>query len=244
MTARGWVYEPNRWQPPEPADKAQDWRYGDDVPLHRKSGYGLAAGARSAPASPDDAYVEGLSPRRRTLYTDALMGTAAHRVDATLPNGEVVFLYTDGCLSRAEQDLYGDLRKWLVASTVVANLPYEVDDLIAKDRRLAATVRPWSTCMTRRGLRYATPQEARGRIAASYEKAAPAARADVRRQETALAVADAECDRLTGRARVVRSLDARCRDRIEEERTPEIRAYRQAVDRALKRLGTAATPRP
>ncbi|MFI0192117.1 hypothetical protein ACH4PW_31810 [Streptomyces sp. NPDC017082] len=232
MSARGWPYQPTPWRPRRD-NPAQDPRSGDDIALHRTAGYGFSTGAQEPPASPNDSYANSLTAERRELYSQALFGTPQHRLDATLPNGEVTFIYTDGCSAQAEKQLYGDLKTWLIADTVVINLRIEVDNRVTADRRLTAATQSWSSCMAHRGYHYDTPGAARTHIGQAYEHAAPSAKGEERRTELAQALADAECDKQVGRARLFRSLDEEYRDQVARERNSQITSYRELISRAL-----------
>ncbi|MFI2645265.1 hypothetical protein [Streptomyces sp. NPDC018610] len=240
MARRGWPYQPVAWQPADgDVTAARGLARGDDIPLHHRLGYGVTTVGTSKPADPNERYTASLSSRRQERYSAALFGTPAHRLDARLPTGEVTFVYTDGCTAQAEEGLYGDLEKWLVADTTVVNLPAEVENRVRAARELAATEKPWSACMASHGFRFSSPDDARNRIAraASGQRTTP--RTDVermRQREISQATVDATCDRAVGRSRVARLLISRETRRIVGDRTPEISAYQTAVRQALSTL--------
>lgn len=75
---------------------------------------------------------QGLTPprpgKRATSETEAretsaaLFGTGPTELSLALPNGYVVRQHSDGCLAAAQRRLYGDQKRWFLASTSVNNL--------------------------------------------------------------------------------------------------------------------------
>ncbi|MFD7607693.1 hypothetical protein ACFWAN_46170 [Streptomyces mirabilis] len=237
MARRGWPYQPVAWHPAKgDATAARELALGDDIPLHRRFGYGITTVRTSKPTDPNAVYTASLSRQRQERYSGALFGTPAHRLDARLPTGEVTFVYTDGCTALADERLFGNLKKWLVADTTVVNLPAEVDNRVRAARELAATEKPWSDCMASHGLRFNSPDDARNRIVRVASGQQTMSRTDVerlRQREISQATVDATCDRAVGRSRVARLLIGREVRRTIGDRAPEISAYRALVRQAL-----------
>ncbi|MEU1120938.1 MULTISPECIES: hypothetical protein [unclassified Streptomyces] len=78
----------------------------------------------------------GLTPPRPGLSSPpaderriaaALFGTGPAELSLTLPTGYAVRAHTDGCLGAAQQQLYGDQRRWFRVSVIVNNLGPEAD---------------------------------------------------------------------------------------------------------------------
>ncbi|MGN9821799.1 hypothetical protein ACTMUQ_41710 [Streptomyces sp. SD11] len=69
--------------------------------------------------------------------TAALFGTGPAELSITLPTGYVVRAHTDGCLAAAQQQLYGNQRRWFQTSVIVNNLGPEA----ARTHRSVAEVR-------------------------------------------------------------------------------------------------------
>ncbi|MEW2289335.1 hypothetical protein [Streptomyces sp. NPDC047841] len=237
MAQRGWPYRPVAWHPAESdAAVTRALAHGDDIPLHRRFGYGITTLRTSKPADPNAVYTASLSRQRQERYSEALFGTPAHRLDARLSTGEVTFVYTDGCTALADKQLFGDLRKWLVADTIVLNLPAEVDNRVRAAGELTATEKPWRDCMASHGLRFKSPDDARNRIARAASGLQTMSRTDVERlrhREISQSIIDAACDRTVGRSRVARSLIGREVRRVVADRAPEISTYRTFVRKAL-----------
>ncbi|WP_199922814.1 hypothetical protein [Streptomyces sp. NRRL S-87] len=61
-------------------------------------------------------------PGREERVADALFGTGPTELALALPTGYTVRAHTDGCLARAQQQLYGDQAAWFRASVTVNNL--------------------------------------------------------------------------------------------------------------------------
>ncbi|CAL9549049.1 hypothetical protein [Streptomyces sp. enrichment culture] len=240
MRERGRPYRPLAWHSRSPLPE-EDPRNGDDVALRRRAGYGAAAAAAPPPpADPNGDHMRSLPREQRARYGQALLGTAAHRIDVELPDG-VAFLNADGCIARAERRLYGDLATWLKAQMVVVNLEGEVSRRIFADKRVGRTVGPWRACMKAAGHAYSDPEAARAEFVEAYRASAErgAGRdgtAQLRRREVRVAVADALCDRRVGRSRVIRLLDRKHRGELARERGQDIGTYRVLRERALARV--------
>ncbi|MFE6775481.1 hypothetical protein [Streptomyces sp. NPDC057702] len=250
MTDRGFTYRPNPWHGPS-ATPADDPRHGDDVRTRRRAGYGSAsatgADGGDTGGDPNGVYVRSLARDRQRAYMSTLYGTAQHKVSAAVPGGGVTFMYGDGCNGGAQRRLYGDLRRWMVARLVVANLDSEINRRLLADRRVTRADAAWSRCMNDAGHSFPHPAKARA-VALGGEKAderrrpaRPAGKAaGPSRREIAIAVADAQCDRSVGRAKLIRSLDGHYRDQLARERAESINTYRELRGRALASL--AASP--
>lgn len=237
MAQHGLPYRPDAWQPPQDGiTAAHQVTAGDDVALARTVGYGMTTVPRQRPSDSNGAYVASLPPAQQAAYSTALNGTPRHRLDAALPNGEVTFVYTDGCTAQAEARIYGDLKGWLVADTTVINLAAELDNRVRGDGSLARTEQPWSACMAKEGYHFPTPSQARNAIARAVGEASPSTTERLRRQEIGQAVADATCDRVVGRSRLARTLADTYANRILHDRAPQITSYLELRDRALEAL--------
>ncbi len=152
-------------------------------------------------------------------------------------------MYGDGCNGEAQQRLYGDLRRWMVARLVVANLEPDINRGVLADRRVARADVAWSRCMRAAGHPFPNPAKARasaleGRQDDGREPPAQPAgeSAGASRREVAIAVADARCDKVVGRAKLIRSLDAYYRDQLAQERAETLHTYRELRGRALAAL--------
>ncbi|GAA4685416.1 hypothetical protein [Streptomyces youssoufiensis] len=246
MTDRGFRYRPNPWRGPSTAP-ADDPRDGDDVESRRRAGYGGASAVadegESRGEDPNGVYVRSLARDRQKAYMGALYGTAHHKISAPVPGGGVTFMYGDGCNGKAQQRLYGDLRRWMVARLVVANLEPDINRRVLADRRVARADAAWSRCMNTAGHTFPNPAKARASALRGGEgdgqqphaqRAGETARPS--RREIAIAVADARCDKAVGRAKLIRSLDGHYRDQLAQERAETLNTYRELRGRALAAL--------
>ncbi|MBB5939288.1 hypothetical protein [Streptomyces zagrosensis] len=244
MAQRGQVYRPARWHRPSPPDPTQDPRRGDDVELRRRHGYGAAPSEASPQAGrdPNAAHLRSLSKSRQQRYGHALSGTPQHRISVRLPDRSVAFMNEDGCVARTEKHLYGDLRTWLKAQMVAINVETEVLRLVSDDKRLRHTEEPWRRCMRESGHTYRTPEAARTAATAVREETEKSKSTRGKNskvpEDIAIAVADAQCDRHVGRAKLVRSLDHHYRDQVARTRSEEIVTYRTLRTRGLISLGS------
>ena len=199
----------------------------DDVRWARAHGYGsdiYAEVERVRQADPVLRYLQGLStPQRRAALASVNGSPSDPSLEAELPSGAVVRRSATSCTSRAQQQLYGDVRAWYRVTKVTENLPPAWISRVLDDPRYAAAVREWSTCMRERGFPYASPTEAR--------KGATG-----RPAETDTAVAEATCAGQTGLARIVDRLEARyaaaVRQRFRSDLETKDRLERAALPRA------------
>ncbi|MFJ2740289.1 hypothetical protein ACIO3O_11525 [Streptomyces sp. NPDC087440] len=238
MRERGWPYRPLTWRADVPRPET-DPRRADDVDLRRRAGYGAAAAATERPpADPNGDRLRAMAKAQRERYGQALFGTPGHRIEVKLPDG-TAFMNTDGCIARAENRLYGDLKVWLGAQMSVMNLEGEISRRNFADPQVERTLRPWRACMKEAGHTYPDPEAAKAAFVRAYGELAerggrhPDGARELRRREVRVAVADATCDRNTGRARTLRTRDAAHRDEVARERGQAVQTYRTLREQAL-----------
>jgi hypothetical protein len=219
-----------------PLPEDRDYPYViDDVKWATRHGYGSDLRARREQlrvSDPNQRYFTSLPAADRQRAVAALNGDqSAERVETELPNGSTAGRIADGCTARAQEHLYGDLATWFRADMTVQALGSMRQQQVAADGEFKAGVQKWSACMRDRGLRYASPYEARADFLGS---SAPKTTAR-QRQEMKTAVAEAKCASTSGLATTARSLDRRYNARLRAR-------YRGAVRDGL-RLAHAALPR-
>ncbi|MEI5098240.1 hypothetical protein RB200_05760 [Streptomyces sp. PmtG] len=152
----------------------------------------------------------------------------------------MTFMYADGCNARAQERLYGDLKTWMVANLVAANLATDIDRYLLADPKVTSANDAWKRCMSGAGHSYPNPARARSAALDGYVRGRGSAdetrQRELRQREIKIAVADATCDKKTGRARLIRGLDPRYRERAARENAREIATYRERRDEALASL--------
>ncbi|MFG3019167.1 hypothetical protein ACGFZQ_11560 [Streptomyces sp. NPDC048254] len=211
----------------------------DDVRWARTYGYGSRIAAKEDRArlhNPNVAYRKKLSAVRRTAYDTALDGGRKTELLRTaVPGGGSVSKQSGGCDASAERTLYGDPATWFRLDTTASNLrPLYVGKLL-HDRRFAAAVHDWASCMKRAGHPYPDPDAARQ---ATREHPAVQSRAEEARSfaaETRIAVADATCAREVSLKSVGQDREAHYLAQLNAEYGTQLDAYRQLRQRALAR---------
>jgi hypothetical protein len=219
--------------PPDPmlADD-RDFPYGiDDVDWAGQHGLGLAeraaAADRAGAGNPNRQYLASLGASRQRAYDAALFGTVAATVSVTVPTGDLVTMNADGCLSSAQDQLYGDFRRWFETSTIVSNLSPVIEPLVQADPRFQQRVSRWSGCMAGLGHDYQSPADLRAQL----QRVSFA-------QERAIAVAEATCVRRTDLAAFGYQLDEELGAPVRDRYRAEIETHRQLQAAALKLIDT------
>ncbi|MGW2049852.1 hypothetical protein ACWCPF_32400 [Streptomyces sp. NPDC001858] len=230
MTGRGFSY---RVVPRNPVPEFREFPYVvDDVAWAKRYGYGGELQRRLVELSqshPNKRNAATLSPERRRAWLGAYHGDSTRWLEAKLPSGVVLRHSDNGCVSEAEQRLYGDLRTWYHVKNVASDLAAERRGRVVADARFAAAMARWAQCMRRSGhTGYTSP----GDIRAQVEKAQPPV---PQKTQVRLAVAEASCADRSALAATARALD---------QHYAKALAERYPTDTAAKlRLELAAVPR-
>lgn len=228
MTARGQEYTP---QPANASARGAETNpYGLLTPQRAAAdGYGIVGEyllLRSTPPPAD-------KPRTKA-WQQALTGTAEHRVTLQLPGGTNVQYSTDGCIARANAEVYGP--KWNTLEPLTMKLAHRVLATVEEEPAYRKALRRWSACMTKSGHPAADLQAARAPLNARL----PAAAKDeeelraLGRDEIEAANADARCQMDTGLAKAVADVQREVERKLLTAVNREtIARYRQAKERAL-----------
>jgi hypothetical protein len=207
----------------------RDFPYGiDDPAWAARHGLGRElrdlASRQAGEGNPNERYTKGLPPDRRRAYTAALYGSAGTALAVTIPTGHRVTMPPDGCLAAAQQELYGDLRRWFPARTIVNNLAAAILPTVYAAQRFRQVAEQWSRCMAERGHHFRDPVDLRERFTTAPGDG-----------ERRVAVAEAEC--------VVASRLAETGHRLERELGAPVRARYAGDIRAHREFQVAALPR-
>ncbi|MGW4623061.1 hypothetical protein [Streptomyces sp. NPDC004592] len=228
MTARGQEYE---MQPAIASARGEETNPYGLLTLQRATadGYGIVGEylhLRSVPPPTDKPHTKA--------WQQALTGTAKHRVMLQLPGGTNLQYSTDGCVARAQADVYGP--EWNTLEPLTMNLATQVLATVEEEPAYRKAVRRWSACMTKSGHPAADLQAARAPLNARL----PAAAKDEKklralgRDEIEVAKADAQCQADTRLAETVEHVQRTVERRLlTAENRETIAQYRRAKQRAL-----------
>jgi hypothetical protein len=139
------------------ADDRPRFPYGiDDVRWARRHGFGAGDAAE---VQRSERPVKAPPRRAARRLEQVLFGDRKHIVTVRLPTGYVVATSMNGCVSQAQQRLYGDMIRWFRANTLVTNLGALTQQQVVDDPGFRARTRAWSACV-RRASYAAAPQRA------------------------------------------------------------------------------------
>ncbi|WP_369197823.1 hypothetical protein [Streptomyces djakartensis] len=232
MTARGQEYTA---QPANSSARGAETNpYGLLTPQRAAAdGYGIVGEYLHLRSTPPPAE----KPRSKA-WQEALTGTPERRVTLRLPGGTKAQYSADGCIARANADVYGP--KWNTLEPLTMKLANRVLATVEEDPAYRGALRRWSACMTKSGHPAADLQAAR----ASLNSRLPAAAKDeerlraLGRDEIEAAKADARCQTETALAETVAGVQRKVeRKLLTAEDRKTIAGYRQAKERALHDAG-------
>ncbi|AVH55899.1 MULTISPECIES: hypothetical protein [Streptomyces] len=223
----------------------------DDDPWHpdpearRTLGYGFS----DTGPSPDDQYPPGLPAAQRDAYARALTGDPGRRATLRLSSGPQFTFATTGCIARSRIRLFGDV----MAAARVSYVPQEAYNAIRGQIAVDATMRralgDWTSCMRKRGVPFASMEDARA-AAARRSHEVPPTKGAAPRSEVRIAEADAECALAVDLPGVIdrvgplylRELTAEQRRDLNAAADLRLKALQRA--RALRDAQPHATPTP
>ncbi|MEX0171696.1 hypothetical protein [Streptomyces sp. LMG1-1-1.1] len=228
MKRRGFTYRP---QPLPTGNHLADVNpYGLlSVAQAVNDGYGITSTTLSMGPPADANAAEGTDKR----WTDALLGTPAHRVNLAMPMRREFFYQADSCVSDAKSRLFGpDYYKLYNTFQVLGDA---VVDKVRTDRRYLAAQDSWRTCMKDAGATvkaFGDPQTAVDRQLrqAGRDQAKLHAVAGV---ELKLSRADAHCQASTGLTTVVSAAQTDAEKTIGAGYEDELAALRSMREKAL-----------
>jgi hypothetical protein len=180
-------------------------------------------------------------------WSDALEGTASHRVQIALPDGQGYFYNSDSCLSSVDGYLYGAGYQTLYDSFQVWT--NQVVARVLADPRYQAAQRRWAACMKAARTPYsslsgptATVYQELDAIGADHGRLQAAIRSELR-----LAVVDAACQQQARLGQVVAAVQDEMQSAVLGKNTSEVGELlalrRKALTRAAS-LTTSAAARP
>ncbi|WP_152520861.1 hypothetical protein [Nocardiopsis halophila] len=203
----------------------------DDPEWAAEHGYGSGLRRKVAELreeDPNQRYFNALPEDRRQEALRAANGPSPVGIEATTPDGMELGRSDQGCRSQAQRELYGDLEGWFQATTTVDALENMRRDRVVSDPAYEEAAASWSVCMKEAGHDYTTPMEVRRSLPPPDDPLPED-------EETALAVAEAECAQETGLGDTADELDRQYGDELRRE-------HRSAVEER-RRLQLDALPR-
>ncbi|MFH9015417.1 hypothetical protein ACH4C6_29115 [Streptomyces sp. NPDC017943] len=229
MTARGQDYTA---QPANSSARGAETNpYGLLTPQRAAAdGYGIVGEYLHLRSTPPPAE----TPRSKS-WQEALTGTPEHRVTLRLTGGTTVQYSADGCVARANAEVYGP--KWNTLEPLTMKLANRVLATVEDDPAYREALRRWSACMKESGHPATDLQAARASL---NIRLSAAARDEKRlralgRDEMATAKADARCQAETALAKTVAGVQRRVEGTLltAEDRST-VADYRRAKERALR----------
>jgi hypothetical protein len=197
---RYWVLQPPA---PPPAAHGEPYVLGD-LSWARRHGYGTDLTRQQqhqAAKDPNRRYFASLPKARQQAALVALNGPSPQGLQVILPSGIRVQHSDRGCVSLAQQQLYGDLAAWFQTAKLAESLPGERYGLVLQDPAFRAALTAWASCMHQRGHQVNSPADTHRRFA---DPAATPSQVI----EIALAVDEARCATASELADAAERLDA------------------------------------
>ncbi|WP_168583342.1 hypothetical protein [Gephyromycinifex aptenodytis] len=245
MKSRGFEYLPEPYRAPD--GEKNPW---GDVAYARERGYGLNysgepdQGASTTTEDPPRNDISRLPPATRTAWQAALNGASVADPNAIGKDPDLVEIKTaDGasyfsrsaCRTYGDEQVQGDETQWMTAEKRVEDLANEVVSAVDADPRIAAKKRDWAECMAARGYQVTEPETA-PEVIMDKVHSGQIAQPEARKQEIAMATADAECVNSVGALEVRRQVTAEQAKAVTEAHENDIMAFvelrKKAVDRA------------
>ncbi|MEU6620768.1 hypothetical protein ABZ926_08270 [Streptomyces litmocidini] len=228
MKRRGFTYRP---QPLATGDHLADLNpYGLLTAAQAANdGYGITSTALSLRPPADANAASGTDKR----WKEALLGTAAHRVDLEMPLGRKFFYHSDSCAGDAKSRLFGPDYYRLFNTFQV--LDDAVVEKVRTDRRYLAAQDSWRTCMKEAGAEAKAIGDPQGTVdrqlrQAGRDRAKLHAVAGV---ELRLSGADAACQAEAGLGAAVSAAQADAERKLGAGYADELAALRHMREKAL-----------
>ncbi|GAA4234121.1 hypothetical protein GCM10022254_38260 [Actinomadura meridiana] len=217
---------------------------GDNIASRKANGYGLSSrgqGNGLDGVGVNGRYLDSLSKAEQARWQRTYIGDDTKKINVTMPDGSTVSTGSDGCVTEARRTLYGDISKYLRVYMVAVNYTGEAYRLTIGDPAYTAAVGRWKQCMTGRGYHFDSPKAAYEATDEEYEKAEDKAKA--RRQEIAVAMADAECNRQVGLSKLQHEIQQKNEEAMAKKYQADILAYRELEKTALAHAKKLVNPK-
>ncbi len=234
MAERGLTYVAERSDPE--TFKELDFDYVvDDVGWARRNGYRSLNPhwlEKVRADDPNKKHTAALDDSQLGAYKHALLGAGRGGLEVVLPNGMRRTASDQSCVSKADEILYGDLKRWFRMDRTASNLPDSYRTQVIADPRYASAAARWAECMRTKGFDYRTPKQIRDELPELLGERTPEA---ARQLETRVASAEAQCASTSGLGAIARQLDREYREPIHRPYQKFVEGKREMQRAALDR---------
>ncbi|WP_426510173.1 hypothetical protein ACPPVO_05500 [Dactylosporangium sp. McL0621] len=238
MEGRGFTVHPASPAKAATRPAADAYPYRDGAPTleqAQRNGYGLQrqpSGETPSPAQAQASAYDRLPQADRDRYQAAL-GTWAQY---TLADGSKLRMRRGGCDEEVMTSMYGDLQRYFRLVAVAGDMSSRLRSAGEADERVVAATKRWTSCMVAAGYPGLESVDDAEAAAVSYHwpHNAPAPSfEDAKRNEIALAVADAKCSETSQVDRVLRSAWTEHAQQYMREHDTEFVALRELLQAAV-----------
>lgn len=214
----------------------------DNVAARKRNGYGMSRRDRGKEADGigvNGRYMKSLPKSEQRRWELTYFGDPNTAVQVRLADGSEVRFNRDGCITEARRKLYGDVASYLKLFMIAVNYSGKAVGMTERDPDYVATVARWRSCMAGRGYHFESPNAAQESVQKLY---AEKDRETARKQEIAIATADAECDREVGLSELRRDLLKKNTKLAGKKYEAEILGYQELEQKALERAKKLVGP--
>ncbi|TDC62559.1 hypothetical protein E1200_25325 [Actinomadura sp. GC306] len=214
----------------------------DDVDARKQNGYGLSdrnPGKEADGIGVNGRYMQTLSKSEQRRWELAYFGGGNSEMQVRLADGSVVTFNRNGCITEARRSLYGDVASYLKVYMIAINYSGKAVGMTERDPGYLEAIAQWRNCMAGRGYHFESPKAAQE---AAQDLYTDKDRETARRQEIAIATADAECDRKVNLSKLRRDLLEKNTKLAGKKYEAEILGYQELEQKALKRAKELVGP--
>ncbi len=243
MAQRGFEIRRPRYGPAntatqDPTTGLVSWLF-DDVDAAGELGYGLAETRAAAERrDADDTATQGVTDISDDLDAqEALVGTKEHRFEVQLEDGTNLIEYTDGCVTQANDALFGDTETRMRLFLLRQSYRLIFWERLRDHPDVRAALSDWQGCMADQGYSVASPGEARN-LAAGEEGTSQQSFAI----EVAIASADAQCNNDSGLASTVGKITPLLLEDIAAKESSSLSQMGIVLDQAIEEAARVVAP--
>ena len=244
MAQRSYTYQATK--PPVPVDAAATTGVYDLLSQTTAviQGYGIADNATINQAE-EHAGASTQPGAAKPGFSAALTGSEQHRVTLDIVGGSTVSFDSDGCVTTAVDELYGD--GWNQAYFDLDGLSTKIEQQVEASPAWQTAMGQWQKCMrTRFSVTFTSPQAARSQVSDTASGAlqgvstatAKTRLGDIRQGEVKLATQDAICQQAIGLAAAIQSAQTQAEGNDQQTYSQEISTYTADLTHAEQMAAT------